>query len=589
MIACLESHRGLNCPASHEIAVRRCEARAGLTGIPFAIVVTAAVMFTFASAHLQAQESTGLPVERDTSQAGEFVEKLNGIATDNPELAAQVRAYLHPLTRDVPDEAIPEKQEPAKEPEALPLLVIRTPGGGAMAQRAVSYEKQGDVLIISTETGGKSIVQAKSVAGQLPWYSDEDISGGGVDLKQLAAKYDAAAAGIPALRGYLKGEANKLRSIVEKSEAESEKRGATVQKRIDAVTDVDFDPAAPPSTEKIVDLLEKAESTISEYPSSATEVDEWAAPFREHLGHLLAGDQQVNGKWMTAQELEEAAQAKRTRELRENFRLAIDAQAAPDEALRKMVLIPFWTCAGLFLVALLGMIFLRDPLLRTVALLVLIGTPVALTGFFYLATRNPAGMPTTPTNSTDESIIDLLVATTNSASKGAPQTVEQNALNSFLARRIRLDAGGSPGARRSAFSVQLGKDEIIVFDLVKAFGFEWIIRYRYAYLFENGGISLEPTGAWVGRLRCPGALASPLMQTFESGVADLLSRTRLLASYSVAPAEDGVLNLQPLVQAPVANPKDETPADDDTPDVPIETGSDDSKDKPTAEDQFFGY
>lgn len=494
------------------------------------------------------------PTDRDSGEAKEIVEKFRAIAAEQPERAPEVDAYLFPLTREVAE--TPSEPETRPDPasvEKKTMFFLRGPGG-LSAVRAEAFEKDGDVLIITTESGSKAIVQAASVAGELPWYSNDDLESGAVDLEELAASYDGIAARAPTLKKFLETEARRFRAIVEKRENASRDAEESLREKVDRVTSPEFDASANPSSAELARLLAEAEVVVLEHPETAPEIDAWAAPFREHLGHLLVGDEWIDGKWVTAAERREREERERTAKIREGIAYSVEAQIAPDSVLHDVLKEPVWIAGGLFLLALAALVVLRNPVVRIVATATLAAVPLGLALLFYLASRDAAEMPAVPPSASDETIVNLIVA----ANGGTPMpaVVKQDDLNVFLARRFRIAGASEGGLSRQAQAVELAPGRVAVFELARGWGFDWIVRCDFVWLVENGAPSLEPTKVWIGRLPCPPALAETVARNIEAEYGAALAQTGLAKVFTPAAPEDGQVALSPVASPDSAGGED---------------------------------
>lgn len=505
----------------------------------FPIWIAAAICMGCA-AHAQQE----FPADRDSDDAKQIVEQFRAIAEEHPERAAEVEAYLHPLTRDLVEE--PSEPEPASEPTSADkktMFIVRGPGG-LRTVRAEAVEKDGDVLIITAENGSKAIIQAASVATELPWYSDADLESGAVDLEDLARSYDGIAARAPTLRQFLEGEARRFRAIVEKRDAADRNAEKALRAKVDGVTAEALDASGNPSAAELAQRLASAEAVIVEHPETAGEIDAWAAPFREHLGHLLRGDEWIDGKWMTAVERREREELERTKRVREGIAYSIGSEIASEAVIREALKKPVWIAGGLFLAAIAALVILRNPVVRIVATATLAVVPLGLAFLFYLVSRDAVDIPGVSVAATDDAIVDLIVAANGGTP--APAVVKQDDINVFLARRFRIQ-GETGGLSRRAQAVEVSPGRMAVFELARGWGFDWVVRCDFAWLVENGTASLEPTNVWIGRLPCPPALANAVAGNIAAEYGEALAQTGFLRAFTPGVPEDGQVTVTPAV------------------------------------------
>lgn len=482
------------------------------------------------------------PADRDSEDAKQVVERYRAIAVEQPVRAAEIEAYLYPLTRDLAE--LPAEPDPPTVEEKT-MFFVRGPGG-LRAVRAEAVEKDGDVLIITAENGSKAIVQTASVAGELPWFSNKDLESGAMDLEELAASYDGIAARAPSLRQFLEAEARRFRAILRKREAADHETEQELRAKVDAVTTEVFDASTNPSSAELSHLLVEAEAVIVEHPEVASTIDAWAAPFREHLGRLLVGDEWTAGKWVTATERREREERERAIRAREGISYSVGAEMASDAAIRDALKSPVWIAGGLFLLAGGALAMLRNPAVRTVATMVLVAVPLGLALVFYLASREAAGIPEVPPSATDEHVVDLIV--TADGGTPVPEVVKQDEINAFLARRLRIEGRGD-GLSRRAQVVKVSPGRIAVFELARGWGFDWVVRCDFAWLVENGVSSLEVTSVWIGGLPCPPALAAAVAANIQTEFGGVLAQSGLLRTFTPGAPEDGQIAISPTVHA----------------------------------------
>lgn len=507
---------------------------------PTALLAGALAILSVVSA--RAQESFSM--ERNSPEATALVEKYQALAGDDPALADAVEAVLFPFTREDATTAEPEAT-PAPPPpaEEKTLFFIRGPGGVLTAVRAESFEKDKEVLIIATTSGSKAIHQSSNVAGELPWYSDADLASGAVDVEELAGKYEAVAARAPTLRRFLEAEAARIRANLKKQESEDSVEDDGMAEKVAAITAAAFDPDEKHTVAGIVARLREAEVVITEFPASAPDLDAWAVPYREHLAHLLAGDEWTDGKWVTAAERREREEREKSEKFRGSIGYSMKASVVPGDVVRSVLMRPLWIAVGLVVLAIGALVFWRKPLVQLGAVVVIVAVPILGAFLFFLASRDAVGMPTVSETANEKPVVDLVASANHGG--GSPTVVKQDDLNAFLARRIRLRGGDGDGLSRQGLAVDLSPGRVAVFELIRGFGFEWIVRFDFAWLVENGKPSLEATDVTIGRLPCPPALGNALLASVESELGAVLEQTGVLRAFSPEAPEIGGIALSP--------------------------------------------
>ncbi len=440
-------------------------------------------------------------------------------------------------------------------PAARTLFLIRGPDGIITAIRAVSFQQQGAALLLVNASGGRAVVQARAVVGQLPWFPDEELEDPALDPAPLAAKYEVAARRIPSLQKVLLAEAARFHAVEKRRADAATTRKNAAEARIRSVTSAHYDPAAGYTPESLHALLEAAAAVRSESAEASARIEKWAAPFRDHLEKLQAGNRYENGAWHTPEEL--AAQARAQREAafaRSLTTLQISALALPAETVRSLVL-KAEMATGIAMLAGLGLIALsrRRLPLRAAGVALFAGSPAILASLFFLATRNPGQLPADTPAADLRPLMDALAdaAALESETPPSEHTISEAGLNTFLARHIRIARATDPDAWavvREAIAVRLLPGRILLFELVRSDHRHWILRYDLA--FRPTGIIVS--GVKLGTLDLPPALAQPLWKNLEPQLAAILATLPITATFTIHKPADGTLRLSPLVAPPPA-------------------------------------
>ena len=183
------------------------------------------------------------------------------------------------------------------------------------------------------------------------------------------------------------------------------------------------------------------------------------------------------------------------------------------------------------------------PLILVLAALLSVAPFVPASAFF-LATRNPALMPASIPAADEQPIVSALSAAAGlDESAAIPRKISEDALNSFLARHMRMtrEADGN-GVARQSMIVRLQPGRLVVFEMIRDMGLDWVARIDVS-LPASGKPVLE--GARIGALDCPPAVAVELWKNLEPQFADMLAASRIFERFSVKVAAAGVIEIQP--------------------------------------------
>jgi hypothetical protein len=483
---------------------------------------------------------------------------------------------------------------PSATPATKTLFLIRGPDGIVTPIHAVTFQEQGAVLLLVNEKGGRAVVQARTVVGQLPWFTGEEVEAGAADPRQLAAKYEIFATRFPSLRKFLLAEADIFHAIQKRRDAAAAAKKAAAEVRIQAVTAAKYDVAAGYTVEALESLLQAADAVRGEEPDAAERIDAWAAPFRDHLEKLKAGSRYLDGVWVTPEEM-----ARRTRAEREAaFLKSLDAPRIAALALPADAVHGFVTrtalVAGIAMLLGLGLIviFRRRMTLRIAGVVLLIGGPTILATLYFLATRDPARLPAATAPADLRSVMAALeeAAAIHGDTPATEHTLSEAGLNSFLSRHVAIERTAlAPWAvAREALAIRLLPDGASIFELVRCLGRAWIVRYDLTFRSTAAGATIVVSGVHVGALDCPGDLAKQLWKSLEPQLAATLSALHMDKQFVVTASGDGWIKIAPpsalppapatesasvsptpvatASPAPSATPKNE-PAPDATPDA----------------------
>lgn len=477
------------------------------------------------------------------------IELLQGFLASHPERADVIEAYLIPFRRVVEPPPAPADPTPAPGPaKPRPLLLIRSSDGSARTLRAVSTQKQGSVVLAIGESGSRAVLQATTIAGEIPWFTDEELESGAVNLSATAARYETFALIVPALGGELKREAARMRAIQKARDDAARARREAADSRLAVVTAARYEAASGYSAPGLARMLLDAEAARRDLPQFAEEIDKWRAPFAEHFTKLLSGYSYADGAWVGNAELASRAREARQAKFMAGLDYQIGAEALPAGAAERFVK-PMLVKAGFAALAGLAVMALgwrRRPLCLAGAVL-LAGTSLATATVFFLATRDPALLETSVPAVEERQIVGALSEAAGlEESPAGPHRISDAELDSFLARHVRIAGPVDPrAARRRAIAVRFLEGRILVFQLVRSFGLDWVVRFDLSFRpgAERPEIALERTH--LGALSCPEPLAADLWKNLEPQLARIVASGKVADVFTVASPGNGEIALQP--------------------------------------------
>jgi hypothetical protein len=468
-------------------------------------------------------------------------------------------------------------------PTAAPvktIFLIREPDGSINAVRTVAFQKQGAILVLTTERGSRAVVEPRSVAAVAAWYTDEELRTS-VNLPVLIVKYETLALRFPPARKFLNDEIAKFRAIIKAKDEEARAKKEADEARVSAVTSTHYDPAAGYTAEQIQELLRQADETKTAVPAGVDRIDQWAKPFQEHLEKLNAGSRYLNGEWITPEEVARREKVEREAAFLKSIDYEIDNVALAAADVHKIVFQAV-TAAAVAMCAGLGLaLFMRRrPGWRMGGIGLIVGAPLILASLFFLATREPSAVPHEGGPLNTETVVAALAeaAEIDPGQAVKEHTIRDAAINAFLTRSVSLRRTAITDewtATREALAVRLMPGRIAVYELVRCAGLDWVVRYNLSYQSGSAG-NLAVSGVKIGALECPPGLGSRLWKNLESQLVTLLAASKLTARFTAQPPGDHTITLSPAAPpapAPSPAPAVEAETPTQTPGEPAQTAA----------------
>jgi hypothetical protein len=474
------------------------------------------------------------------------IDTLRALAAEHPDRATEIEAYLIPFVRVAePPPPLPTPTPSPTPATPKPLLLVRSSDGEASLVRAVSVQRQGDVVMVVSEKGTRAVIQASTIVGQLPWFTDEEIESEAANLADAAGRYETFALVVPALAPQLKREAVRFRGVRQaKADAALKERAANEQ-RVEQVTSARYDPAAGYTTAALARMLLDAEAVRRELPLAAERIDAWRAPFHEHFTRLLGGFSHLDGKWVSNADIARQAYEKRQEQFLGGLDYRVGSEALPAGIVRGFleplaIKLGFAAAVG-FLAIAFGW---RRPILRVAGALLVVIAATAAAVMFFLATRDPPLLAAAIPPGDGQQVIGILSQAAGLETRpDGSQSVTDAALNGFAARHIAID-GGPAEVERQALVVRFLPGRLVLFEMVRCMGLSWIVRIDLAAQSDGGTWKCRLEGARIGALACPRPLAESLWKNLEPQLATILASSRVTEAFVTAPG-DGAVELKP--------------------------------------------
>ena len=160
----------------------------------------------------------------------------------------------------------------------------------------------GTNLLIEPLNGAAQSIEAGAYVNQLAWYTDAELESGRVDLNALAIRYRAFGGLYKEVQPTLYAEAQRFRDVAERLKTASQQQAVETQKRATDFLALRFDPAKSGTRDEVAGLVHEADELTRLVPAQAAQIAQAAAPIREILAKLDAGQTFFEGQWRPGSE-----------------------------------------------------------------------------------------------------------------------------------------------------------------------------------------------------------------------------------------------------------------------------------------------
>ena len=432
----------------------------------------------------------------------------------------------------------------ADGPASNPLLLVRTSSGKAQLLRARSV-MTGSIVQIVDANGAARTLDPTAIILQLPWYADPELESGRVNLADLIGRYEATAAKFPEVAAPLRADVQKFTADQTRLKQVAERRASDFQARVAAVLNSHDDPAQPTSREHVAAMIREAESLATLLPAQAADFARAAAPWRQHLAHLDAGDTYYQGEWRNAAALREfqasEASAARAKEFEDNLTLPFDTLILSALRIALALAVPGIVLGALFL---WGVILLFRRRLGT-GVVLMIGS-VGLTVVLALALQQRDVLMSTPLFSSQAARLGtakvtrlLYLSSPQNTTPLSPQDretkLDDGDLNAFLLGRTRRkDQDAAPGLRAEQLIARIHPGGVTIHERTTAAGRPLVVSYDVS--IDTSYATPQVTGytVSVGAVPMPAPVKDWLWESFAPQLGRFLADHHVARAYTVA-------------------------------------------------------
>lgn len=456
----------------------------------------------------------------------------------------------------------------AAAPQPKPLVILRPDGTKAIALRARTVSV-GANLFVGTLDGAAQTLDVSTYLNQLPWYTDAELQSGRVDLNALAIRYRAFGGLYPDVRATLYAEAQKFRNIAERLKTASEQSTAATQTRATNFLAARFDPEKITARDEVAGFVHEGDELVRLLPAQAPQFAQAAAPFRDALTKLDAGQSFYEGRWLPGTEVQALREQRADAAIQQTFDqtlvLPLEPLALTSGQLLQAIALPAVVLAALLIAGLALLAGKRRGLGVLLLVVAVVGGGLGYT----LLTQNNAGTLTIPaldapeTQKSSARLVRLLYRASLKGSTPLPLEDRNvhltNAdLNSFLVRHVQpkegADAAG--GLRRESVVLGVTSDGFTLIERTAAAGQTIFLRYELK-LDATGAAppSIKEFTVKAGGVTLPGPIKDWLCARLLPAFGEYLANRHILEVYAVTDMSRGTVDLaatQPLTTTTTA-------------------------------------
>ena len=500
------------------------------------------------------------PISEATAKAA--VEKGNALAATAANRTSEIQAYLIPFQRVLgtpADQQPSASSAPAVIPRPKPFLIFKSSDGVAESFKADTFTTEGDFMIAQSSDGKKGMFQKNRFETQLPWYQDEEMDLGNLDLETLALRYKVSIPLYPAIKAALQSEMERIQAIDNKHHQAVANKAAALEESVARILaqSKSYSAENPYSREELAGLLLNAEAVRKKAPDHAEKIDAAIAPFRAHFENLLANRVFVAGSWQNKADVDARNASRQVEQevmaLEKNVHFEISAVSLSNSEMRIIL--------GTLLVIAIGVfgwglhLLTSKPTLPLRALGALVCMAPATLGI-YSASRLAPNQSNAPSFASEKPtglnkalrVVYLASKTGNQPASTLDRriTLRESDLNSFLKEYLVISGAPVPadwGIYRTDLAVQLQPDSVSVWELSHFKGKKLRVRYDLKTDGVGSGMKIADSKVTIGSFSVPKPIARMMLNHLTTELAKIKMGGSVLDSFTVTRLTDGETDL----------------------------------------------
>ena len=486
------------------------------------------------------------------------VTKGNELAAGAASRKDEITAYLIPFQRAL---AVPTDSKPAATPvptgitHPKPFLILKTSDGVAEFFKAATVVTQGDFVIAQSTDGKKGMWQKNRFVTQLPWFTDEELDTGNIELEKLALRYKVLELSYPTLKAVLHSEMERIQAVDRKHSDAIESKKAKLKENAERIIaqSQSYSLEHAYTREELAQMLLEAEEARKNVPDLAEKIDKAMAPFRVHFENLLANRVFVEGAWQNKAEVDEKLARQKAEEEEQAFqkdlRFEINAASVSKSGIRNLFAGLILLAVVVFVIGLYLLIGQTSIAARALGVLFCLApATLGIYGNSLLSGRNP----NTPSFTTEKPAgTNKVIRALHRASKPATEpvseldrriTMRESDLNSFVKDYVTfVGAPSTPdcGIYRTDLAFQLLSDGVIVWELAHYKDCPLRVRYDLKTEVVGGALRIADFKVVVGNFTLPRPFAGQMLNNLTTELVKVKKGRALLEAYKVTRLTDG--------------------------------------------------
>lgn len=498
------------------------------------------------------------------------VEKGTALAADSSSRTNEIQAYLIPFQRVLVlgTSANQQPEAAAATPNVIarpkPFLIFKSSDGIPECFKAASFVTEGDFMVAKASDGKKGMWPKTRFVTQLPWYENEEMDEGNIDLETLALRYKVSIETYPAIEKALQTEMGRIQAIQRKHQEAAEQKKSALLQSVESVfaQSKSYSAENAYTREELAGILLNAESVRKLVPEQAQKIDESMAPFRTHFENLLANRVFSEGSWRKKSEVAAKQASKKTGEaisaFEQDFSIELNAESLSAGAIGKLRAILIILAVGIFGAGLYLILAKAKLAPRALGALICL-TPASLG--IYWNSHLSSNQSTVPSFSSEKpqgvnKVLRLLYLSSLPGTQQIPKldsriTVREADLNSFLRDYVKFVGEPSTpdlGLYRTDLAVELTSNGITVWELSHYKGQSFRVRYDLKTDLTGAEAKISDFKVTVGSLSLPNFLGQPMLDNLLSELKKIKKGQGVLEAFKLTRLTEGETDLTSRTQ-----------------------------------------